>query len=129
MTPYLVQPRNQIFTKCHGFLSFAKNMVRIIGKNKIENLSSKYSQKPLDHTKKSATDALKTASKRVVQKAAEVTSDLTGNKIADKITKVLNTSPQNNSGANEDEILKERSIFPELRHNNIDDLTLMIENY
>ena len=32
-----------------------------------ENLSSKYSQKLLDHAKQSATDALKTASKRAIQ--------------------------------------------------------------
>ena len=31
-------------------------------------------------------DAAKTASKRVVQKSAEATGDLIGNKIADKIT-------------------------------------------
>ena len=33
-------------------------------------------------------DAAKTASKRVVQKTAEVTGDLFGNKIADKITSI-----------------------------------------
>ena len=32
-----------------------------------KNLSSKYSQKLLDHAKQSATDALKTASKRAIQ--------------------------------------------------------------
>ena len=37
-------------------------------------------QKPLDHTKKSATDALKTSS--------EKTGDFIGNKIANRITKV-----------------------------------------
>ena len=35
--------------------------------------------------KKSATDAVKTASKRAIQKTAEATGDLIGNKIADKI--------------------------------------------
>ena len=35
------------------------------------------------HAKKSATDALKTSSKRVIQETTEVTSDLIGNKIAD----------------------------------------------
>ena len=40
----------------------------------------------LDTPTKTGIDAGKTASKRVVQKAAEVMRDLIGNKIADKIT-------------------------------------------
>ena len=50
-----------------------------------KNLSCKYSQKLLDHAKQSATDALKTASKRAIQKTAEATGDLTDIKIANKI--------------------------------------------
>ena len=38
--------------------------------------------------KKSITDAIKTAPKRPIQKTAEATDDLIGNKIADKITSV-----------------------------------------
>ena len=34
------------------------------------------------------TDAIKTSSKRAIQKTAEATRDLIGNKIADNITKV-----------------------------------------
>ena len=37
-------------------------------------------QKRLDHTKKSATDALKTSSERAIQKVAEETGDLIGKK-------------------------------------------------
>ena len=56
-------------------------------------MSGKYSpgmlvmrQKLLDHAKKSATDAFKTASKRVIQKSAESTGELIdGNKIANLI--------------------------------------------
>ena len=33
MTRYSVQPRDRIFVKIYGFLSFAKNMDRNIGKN------------------------------------------------------------------------------------------------
>ena len=52
-------------------------------------LSNKYSQKLLVGAKKSTTtDAIKTASKRAIQKTAEATSDLIGKKIADKITSV-----------------------------------------
>ena len=42
--------------------------------------------------KQSATDSLNTSSKRVIQKTAEATGDLTINKIADKITKVSKNS-------------------------------------
>ena len=84
MTRYSVKPRDRIFEKSYRFFSFAKTMSKNIGKNISESLSSKYSQKRLDHPKQSATDALKTTSKRVIQKAAEV--NVIGNKIADKTT-------------------------------------------
>ena len=77
---YSIEPRDRIYVKGYGFLSFAKNM----GKN----LSNKYSQKLFDSAKKSATDAIKTASKRAIQKTTETTGDLIGNKIADKITSI-----------------------------------------
>ena len=63
-----------------------------IGKNISKILSGKYgpgilTMRPeiLDHAKKSATDAPKTSLKRVIQKAAEATGVLTGNRIADRI--------------------------------------------
>ena len=62
MMCYLAQPR--IFVKGHGFLSFAKNFGKNIGKNTSKNLRGTYSQKFLDHAKQSATDALKTTSKK-----------------------------------------------------------------
>ena len=51
-----------------------------------KNLSDKYGQKLLDSAKKSTTDAIKTASKRAIQKTAEETGDLIGNKVNDEIT-------------------------------------------
>ena len=51
-----------------------------------KNMSNKYGQKLLDSVKKSATDAIKTTSKRENPKTAEATGDLIGNKIADKTT-------------------------------------------
>ena len=63
-------------------------MDKNIGKNKSKNLSGEYKRKILDHAKKSATDAFKTTWKRVIEKTADATDDLIGNKIADKITKV-----------------------------------------
>ena len=66
MTHCSVQPRDRIFVKGYGFLSFPKNMGKNIGKNIRKNLSSKYNQKIFYHAKKSSTDALKTASKRAI---------------------------------------------------------------
>ena len=57
---YLIEPRDRTYVKRYGFLSFAKN----IGKN----LSNNYGQKLLDSAEKSTTDAIKTASKKAIQK-------------------------------------------------------------
>ena len=92
MARYSVQARDSIFVKGYRFLSFAKNIGKNFSKNINKNLSSKYSQKLLHHAEKSATDALKIASKRVIQKKAEAIGDLIRNKIADKTTKVSKTS-------------------------------------
>ena len=86
---YSVQPRGWIFIKSYVFSSFDKNMGKNIGKNISKNLSGKCSQKHFDHAKKSTTNALETTSKRVTQKTAEATSDLTGNKILKKPQKSL----------------------------------------
>ena len=59
-----------------------------------KNLSNKYGQKLLDSAKKSTTDAIKTASKRSIQKTAQATGHLVGNKIADKITSISKKSPK-----------------------------------
>ena len=71
-------------------------MGKVIGKNISTSLSGKYNQKHLNHVKKSATDAYKTASERAIQKTAEATGDLIDNKIADRITKALKRLPQIN---------------------------------
>ena len=46
---YSAQPRDRIFVKEYGFLSFTKNMGKNIGKNISKNLRGKYSQKRLYH--------------------------------------------------------------------------------
>ena len=51
-------------------------------------MSDRYSQKFLDHAKQSGIDAFKTAPKKVIQKAAEITGDLIGTKTTNKIAKV-----------------------------------------
>ena len=53
-----------------------------------KNLSNTYGQKPLDSAKKYTADSIKTTSTRATQKTSEVTWDLIGNKIADKIKSV-----------------------------------------
>ena len=77
-------------------MSFTKNM----GKN----LSSNYGQKLLDIAKKSTIDVTKTASKRAIQKTAEPTGDLIGNKI---VSKKSSTLSQNNEANDESEAAKE----------------------
>ena len=61
-----------------------------------ERLSNKYGQKLLDSAKKSTTDAIKTASKRGIQKTAETTGDLVDNKIANKTMSILKRNLQKN---------------------------------
>ena len=73
---YSTEPRDRIYVKWHGFLSLAKNM----GKN-----LSTYGQKLLDSAKKSTADAIKTASKRAIQKRAEATVDLIDNILLTKL--------------------------------------------
>ena len=107
---YSIEPSDRIYVKGYGFMSFAKN----IGKN----LSNKYSQKIIDTTKKSATDAIKTASERTIQKTAEATGDLIVNKIADKITSISKKSTKNLPTIDEDAELstnKKRYISPKER--------------
>ena len=85
---YSVQATDQIFVKGYGFLAFSKSINKNIGKNISKHLSGKYSPKPLDHTKQSATDALKISSKRVIEKTAEATYDLIHYKTVNKVTVV-----------------------------------------
>ena len=101
-----------------------------------KSLSNKYGQKPLDSAKKSTIDAIKTTSKRAIQKTAEATGDLIDNKIADKITiaptewhsKKPNNNKNNNNNNNEDVKIiahKKRYISPEERQQIINGLRLV----
>ena len=75
---YSIEPKERRYVKGYGLLSFGKNIAK--------NISNKYSCKLVDTARKSSTDGIKTASKRVIQKTAEANGDLVGNKIAYKIT-------------------------------------------
>ena len=57
MTRYSIEPRVRIFVKRYGFLSFAKNMSKYIGKILSKTLRGKYSQKFFDHARQSVTNA------------------------------------------------------------------------
>ena len=125
---YSIEPRDRIYVKRYGFLSFTKN----IGKS----LSNKYGQKLLDSAKKSTTYAIKTTSKRAIQKAAESTGDLIGNKSADKITSVSKKKSakelHNNNETEEDveiTVPKKRYISPEKRKQIIEELRLVPKMY
>ena len=71
---YSTEPKYRKYVKGYGFLSFSRKF------------GDKYVTKLMDTATKTGMGAVKTASKWVVQKIAEATEDLIGNKIADKIT-------------------------------------------
>ena len=87
-------------------------------------------KKLVDTAKKSATDAIKTASKRAIQKTAETTGDLVGNKISDKIICVSKKSTKKFPTIDEDVELTthKRYISPEERQHVIDELRLIPKN-
>ena len=109
---------NEIFSRTEGCLL-------------LEVWVTNMKKKLVDTAKKSATDAIKTASKRAIQKTAEATGDLVGNKIADKITSVSEKSTKKLPTIDEDLGLtshKKRYISPEVRQQIIDQLRLVPKN-
>ena len=111
---YSLEPRDIVYVEGYGFISFARSM------------SNRYWKKLLDTAKKSATDAIKIASKRTIQKTAEATGDLIGNKTADKITSI-SKKPSNISNNDDVELTtyKKRHISPEERQQIINELRLI----
>ena len=121
---YSIEPRDRIYVKGYGFLSFAKTM----GKG----LSNKYGQKLFDSAKKSRIDAIKTASKSAIRKIAEAMGDLIGNKIVDKITSVskIPAKELHNSDETKEEDVeivtpKKKYLSPEERKQIIEELRLV----
>ena len=104
---YSTEPRFIKYVKGYGFLSFARKFGDI------------YVKKLMDTATKTGTDAAKTASERVVQKTAEATGDLIGNKTADKITSI--GKPKQKEKTNK---ALEMHISPEKRRQIFDDLRL-----
>ena len=111
---YSIEPKDRIFLKGYEFLSFTKSM----GKN----LSNKYSQNFLDRAKNFTKDAIKTSSKRAIQKTTEATGDFIDNKIADEITNVSKelhskmssaTLRSKNDDANSEIEVAEKDTYPQ----------------
>ena len=102
---YSTEPKFRKYIKGYGFLSFARKF------------GDKYGKKLIDTAIKTGIDAAKTASKGVLQKTAEATEDLIGNKIAHKITSIGKTKENTNKP-------EEIYIPLEKRQQIIDDLRL-----
>ena len=102
---YSTEPKFRKYVKGYGFLSFARKF------------GDKYGKKLMDTAAKTRIDAVKTTSKRVVQKTSEATGDLIGNKKADKTTSVGKSKEKTNKA-------EEIYILPEKRQQIIDDLKL-----
>ena len=105
---YSTEPRFRKYVKDYSFLSFAKKFGNKYGKNLMNTAT------------KTGIDAAKIASKRVVQKNAEATGDLIGNKIADKITCIGKPKEIPKTKEKPEEIY----IPPEKRQQVIEDLRL-----
>ena len=86
---YSLESTYRRYVKGYGFLSFARKFGDKYGKKLMNTATkvgtSKYGKKILDTTKKQGSEFAKTTGKKIVQKSAEATGDLIGNKIADKI--------------------------------------------
>ena len=73
---YSTEPKHRKYVQGYEFLSFARKF------------GDTYCKKLMDTATKTGTDTAKTVSKRLIQKTAEAKGDLSGNRIADKITSV-----------------------------------------
>ena len=70
-------------------------------------------KKIIDTTKKQGSEFTKTAGKRIIQKSAEATGDLIGNKIADRITSLGKSKNKEKETSEEEE--KRQPIINDLR--------------
>ena len=101
---YSIEPRERRYVKGYGFVSFARNF------------SDKYSKSLMDKGIDVRKKCAKTPGKKILQETAKATGDLTGNKIADKITSASKKS--------HDEVNNERYISPKERQKIFDELKL-----
>ena len=108
---YSTEPKYRKYVEVYGLLSYPRKF------------GDKNGKKLIYIATKTAIDAAKTASKRVVSKTVEPARDFIGNKIADKITSV----DKRKSKEREDETNKIREIYipSESTHQIIDGLRLL----
>ena len=123
---YSLEPSYRKYVHGQGFMSFAKNMGSKYGKklfDKSIDVSNKYGRKLLDKSMDIGKNFLKKASKTVLDKSAESTGEMIGNKIADRITR----KSRNKKEKEDDRIMEETQeviIPPERRQQIIKDLKL-----
>ena len=98
---YSIQPRYKKYLQGYGFLSYARKFGNKYGKKVNTGISSakkfstsKYGKKIIDTTKQEGINFGKIAGKNILTRSAEVTGDLIGYKIANKITS-LGNKPNN----------------------------------
>ena len=121
---YSLEPHYTRYIQGQGFISFAKNTGNKYGKNIFnksldvgKSMKNKYGKKILDNSLSASKDFTKIAGKKVLIKSAEATGDLTGNKIADRITK----SSINKAQKKDDRIMEETQeiiLLPEKKKTN-----------
>ena len=127
---YLLQPSYSRYVQGQGFMSFAKNIGNKYGRKLFDKsidvgkkMSNKSGRKILDKSMDAGKHFAKIAGKKVLTKSAQVTGDLIGKLIADRITK----SSRNKAQKEDDRIMEETQelIIPtEKREQIIRDLKL-----
>ena len=123
---YSLEPSYRKYVQGQGFMSFAKNVGNKYGRkifDKSIDVSNKYGRKILDKSMDASKDFPKIAGKKLLHKSAEATGEMTGNKVADRITK----SSRNKAQKENDRIMEETQeiyIPPEKREQIIRDLKL-----
>ena len=91
---YSLEPSYRKYVHGHRSMSFGKNIGKKYGRKIFDksidvskSMKKKYGKKILDNSLSAGKDFAKIAGKKVLTKSVEATGDLTGNKIADRITK------------------------------------------
>ena len=125
---YSVEPHYRRYVQGQGVMSFARNIANKYGRKLFDksldvgkSMKKIYGKKILDNSLSAGKDFAKIAGKKALTKSGEATGDLTGNKIADRITKSTRNKAQN------DRIMEETQgiiIPPEKREQIIKDLKL-----
>ena len=106
---------------CHLQENFEINMEKLMN-TATKVGTSKYGKKKVDTTKKQGSEFAKAAGKRIVQKSAEATGELIGNKTEDKISSLGKSKNKQKETNEEEDII----IPPEKRQQIINDLKFMI---